>query len=156
MSVAVEPRVSSRARETFERTVEAHNTVLAGRHAFNPRYGRRLPRDLADAGLADVACEGRAEIWPGGYAGATVWPLTFMQLREATLASGLATPPEIQRRSPCVTTRALVSLAAHHDRLGTSLDSRLITAAQRRGELHPRALRSRPDSPTARPWLFSS
>ena len=66
--------------------------MIAGRHAFHPHYGRRLPGDLADAGLADVACEGRAEIRRGG---ATVWRLTFMQLREAMLASGLATPPEI-------------------------------------------------------------
>ena len=95
VSVAVEPRAASRARETFERVLEAHNTVLAEQHAFDPHYGRRLPGDLADAGLAHVGCEGRAAIWRGGDAGATVWRLTFMQLREAMLASGLATAAEI-------------------------------------------------------------
>ena len=95
VSVAVDPRVSSRAREAFERVLRAHNTVLAEQHAFDPAYGRRLHGDLADAGLAEVACEGRAAIWRGGDVGATVWRLTFTQLREAMLASELATAGEI-------------------------------------------------------------
>jgi SAM-dependent methyltransferase len=95
VSVAVEPSVASGARATFERVLEAHNAVLAGQHAFDPYYGRRLVRDLDEAALSDLGSQGRAAIWRGGDAGATVWRLTFMQLREAMLASELATAAEI-------------------------------------------------------------
>jgi ubiquinone/menaquinone biosynthesis C-methylase UbiE len=95
VSVAVEPRVAAGARETFERVLDAHNTVLAGQHAFDPYYGRRVLEDLEKAGLTDLGSQGRAAIWRGGDAGATVWRLTFMQLREAMLASGLVSEVEI-------------------------------------------------------------
>jgi hypothetical protein len=94
-SVAADPRVGARARSAFTRVVAAHNAVLAAQHTFDLHYGRRLAGDLADAGLANVACEGRASMWRGGQAGGTVWGLTFTQLREPMLASGLVTSTDI-------------------------------------------------------------
>src|SRR3954451_23386697 len=94
-SVAADPRVDADARSVFTRVVAAHNAVLAGQHTFDVHYGRRVAGDLADAGLADVACEGGVSGWGGGQPGDTVWPLTFPQLREPMLASGLVTSADI-------------------------------------------------------------
>jgi SAM-dependent methyltransferase len=94
-SVAADPRVSAHRQNVFARAVAAHNAVLAVQHTFDPHYGRRVAGDLADAGLADVACEGRASMWRGGEAGGAVWRLTFTQLREPMLASGLVTSDEL-------------------------------------------------------------
>jgi len=87
--------VTSGLRETFERVLDAHNTVLAEQHAFDPYYGRRVVGDLGEVGLTDLGSQGRAGIWRGGDAGTTVWRLTFMQLRELMLASGLVSEAEI-------------------------------------------------------------
>ena len=95
VSVAADPRVDSTAQGAFSRVVEAHNAVLAAQHHFDPYYGRRVAGDLAGAGLADVRSEGRASMWRGGEAGGTVWRLTFAQLRDAMVASGLVTAAEI-------------------------------------------------------------
>jgi hypothetical protein len=92
VSVAVEPRVSSRARETFERTVEAHTRCL-------PDDMPSIPSTVV--GSPETWLMRVSRTWPvrvarrSGEAAPTVWRLTFMQLREAMLASGLATPPEI-------------------------------------------------------------
>jgi SAM-dependent methyltransferase len=94
-SVAADPHVGVAAQNIFARVVAAHNAVLDAHHAFDSHYGRRVAGDLADAGLADVACEGRASMWRGGEAGGTVWRLTFTQLREPMLASGLVTSADI-------------------------------------------------------------
>ncbi len=94
-SVAADPRVGAAAQKVFARVVAAHNAVLAAQDTFDSHYGRRVAGDLADAGLADVVCEGRAAMWRGGEAGGTVWRLTFTQLREQMLASGLVTSAEI-------------------------------------------------------------
>jgi SAM-dependent methyltransferase len=94
-SVAADPRVDADAESVFTRVVAAHNAVLAGQHTFDVHYGRRVAGDLADAGLADVACEGRASVWRGGQPGGTVWRLTFTQLREPLMASGLVTSADI-------------------------------------------------------------
>lgn len=94
-SVAADPRVGADAQNVFARVVAAANAVLAGQHSFDPHYGRRVAGDLADAGLTDIACEGRASMWRGGEAGGRVWRLTFDQLREPMLASGLVTSADI-------------------------------------------------------------
>jgi hypothetical protein len=95
VSVAPDPRVDPESRARFSRAVEAHNAALAAEHAFDPHYGRRLAGDLADAGLADVACEGRASTWRGGEVGGTAWRLTFVQLRPQMLATGMASADDI-------------------------------------------------------------
>jgi SAM-dependent methyltransferase len=94
-SVAADPRVGAAAQNVFARVVAAHNAVLAAQHTFDAHYGRRVAGDLADAGLADVACEGRAAMWRGGEAGGNVWRLTFAQLREPMLASGLVNSADV-------------------------------------------------------------
>lgn len=83
------------AESVFARAVAAHNAVLAGHHTFDPHYGRRVVGNLADVGLADVGCEGRASMWRGGHAGGTVWRLTCNRLRDAMTASKLVAPADI-------------------------------------------------------------
>jgi len=89
VSVAADPHLDARRRERFERVVGAHNAVLAAQHAFDPAYGRRLVSDLAATRLTGVESEGRVGMWRGGEAGGVVWQLTFAQLRDAMIGSGL-------------------------------------------------------------------
>lgn len=95
VSVAPDPRLDEHAVTVFARVVAAHNAVLADQHMFDPAYGRRLAGDLVDAGLTDVDCEGRASIWRGGEAGGTAWRLTFAQVREPMIRSGLVTSADV-------------------------------------------------------------
>ena len=95
VSVAVDPRVDAGKAALFARVVDAHNTVLAERHMFDPMYGRRLAGDLEDAGLVDVGTDGRASMWYGGRAGGRVWKLTFAQLRDALVESSLVTGADV-------------------------------------------------------------
>lgn len=94
-SLVPDPRLDPESRACFERVVAAHTTVLAERNAFDHAYGRRLTRDVADAGLADVGSEGRVSMWHGGQAGGRVYQLTFAQLRAPMLASGLVTEADV-------------------------------------------------------------
>jgi SAM-dependent methyltransferase len=95
--VAPDPHLDAEARSAFTRVAAAHDTVLAGKHGFDIHYGRRVAGDLADAGLADVDCEGRVSMWRGAQVGGTLWRLTINQLRESMLAAGLVTPADIER-----------------------------------------------------------
>ena len=95
VSVAPDPRLDEDAVSVFARVVAAHNAVLAAEHTFDPAYGRRLAGDLVEAGLTDVDAEGRASIWRGGEAGGTAWRLTFAQLRERMIGSGLVTQADV-------------------------------------------------------------
>ena len=60
-------------------------------------YGRRVAGDLADAGLADIACEGRVSMWRGAEVGGALWRLTIIQVRERMLASGLVSQADIEQ-----------------------------------------------------------
>jgi SAM-dependent methyltransferase len=96
-SLAADTRLDAVTQALFARVVAAHHAVLARRHSFDVGYGRRLAGDLADAGLTEIACEGRASMWTGGSAGGTVWRLTLTQLHDAIATSGLATADDVDR-----------------------------------------------------------
>ena len=66
-------------------------TATAG---LKGRFGRSLLRRLRAAGLEEIGIEGRAFIWPGGSAGATLNRLNYEQLRDAILATGKITEEE--------------------------------------------------------------
>jgi SAM-dependent methyltransferase len=95
VSAVPDPRMDAGAAAAFRRVAAAHDAVLAARHAFDPHFGRRLAGELADAGLADVGCEGRAAIWRGGEAGGAAWRLTLVQLRDEIVADGLASAADV-------------------------------------------------------------
>jgi SAM-dependent methyltransferase len=94
-SVAADPHMEPGAADLFTRVAAAHNAALAAAHGFDPYYGRRLAGDLADAGLADIGCEGRASMWRGGEVGGALWRLTINQLREPMVATGLVTATDL-------------------------------------------------------------
>jgi SAM-dependent methyltransferase len=95
VSAVPDPRLPADSQDLVARAVQAHNTVLAQRHGFDPFYGRRLAGDLEDAGLAEIGCEGRASIWRGGATGGFIWRLSLAQLREPIIESGLLTSAEL-------------------------------------------------------------
>jgi SAM-dependent methyltransferase len=100
VSAVPDPRLDPDTRALVARAVDAHNTVLAERHSFDPFYGRRLVGDLEDAGLTDVGCEGRASMWRGGQPGGTAWRLTLEQLREPMITSGLLSGADLDALIP--------------------------------------------------------
>lgn len=97
VSVVPDPRLGSERCALFDRVVAAHATALGESHRFDPAYGRRLAGELADAGLEGVECEGRTSIWRGGEAGGDVWRLTFVQLRDSMVATGLVSDAEVEQ-----------------------------------------------------------
>jgi SAM-dependent methyltransferase len=88
-SAVPDPRMGPELGERFERMVAAHHAVIAERHGFDPHYARRLAGDLADAGLTEGGCRGRASMWRAGEAGGEIWRLSFEQLRDGVLTMGL-------------------------------------------------------------------
>ncbi|HET9534314.1 MAG: methyltransferase [Mesorhizobium sp.] len=95
VSAVADPRMGAVASALFARAMLEHCAVLAAKHRFDPFYGRRVSGDLADAGLADVECEGRTTMWRGGEAGGRIWRLTLTQLREPIIAAGRMTAAEV-------------------------------------------------------------
>jgi SAM-dependent methyltransferase len=91
-----DPRMDAEPRALFERAANAHHTVLAQRHFFDPFYGRRIAGDLADAGLTDIGTDGRAEMWRGGGPGGRIWRLSIEQLRDQIVALDLLSPTEFE------------------------------------------------------------
>lgn len=94
-SLAPDPGLDRRIQAMFARVIDAHNAVLAQHHAFDPYCGRRIAGNLSKVGLSNVGCEGRAWTWRGGQPGGRVWQLTFMQLRDQMVTSGLVPAGEV-------------------------------------------------------------
>ena len=86
-SAVPDPRMGPELAERFERMVAAHHAVIAERHGFDPHYGRRLAGDLADAGLAESGCRGRASMWRAGEPGGDIWRMSVEQLRDGVVTS---------------------------------------------------------------------
>jgi SAM-dependent methyltransferase len=114
-SAVPDPRMGPELAERFERMVAAHHAVIAERHGFDPHCGRRLAGDLADAGLAESGCRGRASMWRAGGPGGDIWRMSVEQLRdgvvdmglmdaaEADAAIALCTDPRFSTLSPVIT-----------------------------------------------------
>ena len=95
VSSVPDPRMDAAPRALFERVANAHNTVLAEQHSFDPFYGRRVAGDLEDAGLTDTGSDGRAAMWRGGGPGGRIWQLSIAQLRESIIDLGLMSPTDV-------------------------------------------------------------
>ena len=124
VSAVADPRMEPEAGALFERVLQEHNAVLAAQHRFDPFYGRRVAGDLADAGLAEVGCEGRTTMWCGSEAGGRIWRLTLAQLRAPMIAAGRMTASEIDEAmalcdDPRLSTLAPVVMAAWGRRAAT-------------------------------------
>jgi SAM-dependent methyltransferase len=97
VSVVPDPRVDPEAAALLARVQEAKTTAVATVHGLDPLHGRRLAADLAAAGLAGVASEGRCATWRGGTPGARFEALSVLQLREAAVATGLVSDADVDR-----------------------------------------------------------
>ena len=117
VSSVPDPRMDAAPRALFERVANAHNTVLAEQHSFDPFYGRRVAGDLEDAGLTDTGSDGRAAMWRGGGPGGRIWQLSIAQLRESIIDLGLMSPTDVDAAlalcdDPRLTTMSPVMMAA--------------------------------------------
>jgi ubiquinone/menaquinone biosynthesis C-methylase UbiE len=79
-----------------------HGKVVAAcravfsQHAYDPQYGRRLPRALSSAGLVDVTTQASAAVVTGDpIRGVPQWELLVAQLSPALLAQSLVTATEL-------------------------------------------------------------
>jgi SAM-dependent methyltransferase len=97
VTVVPDPAIDADEAAAFGRVTAAHDAVLAARHGFDTRFGRRLRGELERAGLHDVGTQGRAEIRRGGEPGGAIWRLTLIQLRDQILADELATAADVDR-----------------------------------------------------------
>lgn len=94
-SIAPDAGLDRATQALFARVIDAHHTVLAEQHVFDPFCGRGLDRALSTAGLAQVESEGRLSIWRGGQPGGAIWRLTLIQLRDQLITQGRVTAAEV-------------------------------------------------------------
>lgn len=60
------------------------------------RYGRRLPQQLRNRGLVNVGAEGSMSIWQGDSPGTNMFKLSFEELTDSILRSGLVSEAEFK------------------------------------------------------------
>jgi SAM-dependent methyltransferase len=83
--------------ETHARVVAACQALFS-QHAYDPEYGRRLPRRLSAAGLVDVASRAEAiQVRADAEHGLPQWDLLVDQLAPGLLALGLVEPDDLER-----------------------------------------------------------
>jgi SAM-dependent methyltransferase len=83
--------------ETHARVVAACQALFA-RHAYDPEYGRRLPRRLSAAGLVDVGSRAEAvQVRADAERGLPQWDLLVDQLAPGLLALGLVEAEDLER-----------------------------------------------------------
>ncbi|WP_102143520.1 class I SAM-dependent methyltransferase [Mycobacterium hubeiense] len=82
----------------LDRVTEAIMAFMQ-RAGFEPRYGRQVVADMADAGLVDVRGEGRARLISSRDPGFEFFRLSFESLRGAVVEAGLLTAEEADAAS---------------------------------------------------------
>ena len=83
--------------ELHERVARACLTLFSA-HAYDPYYGRRLPRRLAAAGLVDVGTHAEAvQVRADRERGVPQWELLVDQLAPGLLAQGLVDEADLER-----------------------------------------------------------
>src|SRR3954462_5161749 len=83
--------------EVHERVADACLALFSA-HAYDPYYGRRLPRRLATAGLVDVGTHAEAiQVRADRERGVPQWELLVDQLTPGLLAQGLVSEADLER-----------------------------------------------------------
>jgi SAM-dependent methyltransferase len=95
VSAVPDPAMQDDAAAVFARVLHAHTVVLSENHGYDPTFGRRLHGLLTSAGLANVNAVGRVSMWRGGEPGGELWRLTFQQIRQPMLDTGLVDDTDI-------------------------------------------------------------
>jgi SAM-dependent methyltransferase len=78
----------------FARLCELFTAAFA-RNGADPCIGRRLPEMFREAGLADVAVEARAPVYPSGHSRRTIRAELVRSMRPHVLRMGLASEAEL-------------------------------------------------------------
>jgi len=81
--------VHALARDHYSRVWRGVEAVVQATGARSD-WGRELPHLLGTHGLDDVGAEALAPLFPGGSASAEFWRLSWEQIRQPLLASGVA------------------------------------------------------------------
>lgn len=95
VSAVPDPAMDADAAAVFSRVLHAHTLVLSERNGFDAAFGRRLPGLLRAAGLTQVDAAGRVTMRRGGEPGGELWRLTFEQLGQAMLETGLVDDDDV-------------------------------------------------------------
>lgn len=89
-----DPAADAAACVLFRKHWQAHDRFARARGADH-YYGRRLYGDLRALWMDEVGAEGRVAVVQGGSPYAQMWRMSFMQVREPTIAAGLLTDREM-------------------------------------------------------------
>ena len=77
------------------KTMRAFYQVMTSR-GIEMRYGRRLPQELRERGLLNVSAEATMAIWQGRSPGTNMFKLSFEELADSILRSGLVSEAEFE------------------------------------------------------------
>jgi SAM-dependent methyltransferase len=86
---AVDAALVARCEQAWERHVRARG--------MDPTYGRRLYGAVRARGLGELGAEGRVRVVRGGTSEARIQQLSFAQLHDGLLATGLVTAEDLAR-----------------------------------------------------------
>jgi ubiquinone/menaquinone biosynthesis C-methylase UbiE len=75
------------------KTIRAFYQVMTGR-GIEMRYGRQLPQQLRERGLVNVGAEASMSIWHGSSPGTNMFKVSFEELADSILRSGLISEAE--------------------------------------------------------------
>jgi len=93
--LSVFPDSAVNTTEEQLKTIRAFYQVMTSR-GIEMRYGRRLPQQLRERGLANVGAEASMSIWGGSSAGTNMFKLSFEELADSILRSGLISEAEFE------------------------------------------------------------
>jgi SAM-dependent methyltransferase len=94
-AMAAEPSAAPAKQRLFEKLLDAHHRVTGAR-GFRHQFGRGLYGLLQSGGLIAVGVEAREFVCTAGSPGSDAWRLTFAQLGDEILASGLVDARELR------------------------------------------------------------
>jgi ubiquinone/menaquinone biosynthesis C-methylase UbiE len=93
--VSIFPDPSPQPCEEPMKISRAFYEVMSSR-GIDMRYGRRLPQQLRNRGLVNVGAEASMSIWQGDSPGTNMFKLSFEELADSILRSGLVSEAEFE------------------------------------------------------------
>jgi hypothetical protein len=94
-NLSILPNSTANPGEEELKVIRAGLRVLAAR-GVELRYGRWLPRQLQSLGLVNVDAEASTTMWHGDSPGTRLFKLTFEELADSILRSGLISEAEFE------------------------------------------------------------
>jgi ubiquinone/menaquinone biosynthesis C-methylase UbiE len=94
-ALSIFPDVAICPAEEPLRIMRAFYQVMTSR-GVEMRYGRRLPQQLQERGLVNIGAEASMSLWQGRSAGTNMFKLSFEELADPILRSGLISQAEFE------------------------------------------------------------